>query len=76
MAEYLYGTYGHLADSVVQATAEASTVALYVGTAVSSTPRSRSTTTWTRRLRSATLLTGTSTPSVKLWLHTSTTGIM
>ena len=33
MAEYLYGTYGHLADSVVQATAEASTVALYVGTA-------------------------------------------
>lgn len=33
MAEYLYGTYGHLAESVVQATAEASTVALYVGTA-------------------------------------------
>ena len=33
MAEYLYGTYGHLAESVVQATAESSTVALYVGTA-------------------------------------------
>lgn len=30
---YLYGTYGHLADSVVQATADVSTVALYVGTA-------------------------------------------
>jgi phage tail sheath protein FI len=30
---YLYGTYGHLADSVVQATADVSTVALYIGTA-------------------------------------------
>lgn len=33
MSEYLYGTYGHLAGSVVSATAEAPTVALYVGTA-------------------------------------------
>lgn len=33
MSEYLYGTYGHLAGSIVQATADVSTVALYVGTA-------------------------------------------
>lgn len=33
MSEYLYGTYGHLAGSVVSATAEAPTTALYVGTA-------------------------------------------
>lgn len=33
MAEYLYGTYGHLAESVVKAAAEAPTAALYVGTA-------------------------------------------
>lgn len=33
MSEYLYGTYGHLAGSVVSATAEAPTNALYVGTA-------------------------------------------
>lgn len=32
-SEYLYGTYGHLASSVVSATAEAPSVALYVGTA-------------------------------------------
>lgn len=31
--EYLYGTYGYLADSVSAATAENSTAALYVGTA-------------------------------------------
>ena len=31
--EYLYGTYGYLADSVSAATADNSTVALYVGTA-------------------------------------------
>ena len=31
--EYLYGTYGQIADSVVQATADISTAALYVGTA-------------------------------------------
>lgn len=32
-SEYLYGTYGQLANSVVSATAEAPSVALYVGTA-------------------------------------------
>lgn len=32
-SEYLYGTYGNLASSVVSATAEAPSVALYVGTA-------------------------------------------
>ena len=31
--EYLYGTYGQIADSVVQAVADISTAALYVGTA-------------------------------------------
>ena len=31
--EYLYGTYGYLADSVSAATADNSTVALYIGTA-------------------------------------------
>lgn len=33
MSEFLYGTYGFLADSVVQATDSAPTVAAYVGTA-------------------------------------------
>ena len=33
MAEYLYGTYGHLENSVVQTTEDTSTVVLYVGTA-------------------------------------------
>ena len=32
-SEYLYGTYGHLADSVVEASTDVSTIALYVGTA-------------------------------------------
>lgn len=32
-SEYLYGTYGHLADSVAEASTDVSTVALYIGTA-------------------------------------------
>lgn len=32
-SEYLYGTYGHVANSVVSATAEAPSTVLYVGTA-------------------------------------------